>query len=123
MPRYRIEYDSRGRVSDRDAYHVTVAVWRERDYLGLFQTWVSGIELMAAGPSSFSISADRYWRCVAEQLAEEVERHVRDRRLRTEWSIEVVNVPSNLVEVAQRARRLGSPEVLREGGELRTFDA
>lgn len=122
MERYRILYEGRGRVSGRDAYHVTVAVWRDRDYLGLFSTWVSGIELATAGPSSLGITRDLYWRFIADELCREIERAARGGDLRREWSDEVVTLGVDLAEVSTRAHRMGAPAALREEAELHAFE-
>ena len=123
MPTYRVTVDERlDRVPGRDATAVTLQVERDDEYIGLFQTWISGLE-WAEYNRTKPCTRKVFLRHVADELARQIQRQAETGTLRDAWAEEIVVLPINVAPVLGRASLPRTVDDIDVGQEILVFEA
>lgn len=122
MVEYRVDYESHRRIHDRDAYALYVRVWRGDDTLGLWSTWLSGIDLAIRRSQSSTPDAS-FWRATSVVLAQVIEQEFRASGAPSEWESDVHYMPSaGDVRRIETVAESTSSDPLLEGEEIARFE-
>ena len=102
MAKYRVLVLERGRVPDRDARFVSVSVDPDGEYLGQFETQISGLEMMIYERLK-PVTRAQLWSLAAMEMGRALQRQAEEGTLRKEWKLDIEMIPIDFDGLLGRA--------------------